>query len=138
MLIKVLFLLSGFLFLFLAIVGMILPLLPSTPFLLISSFCFVKSSARVNNWFKGSIIYKKYIHEMKTKKGMTLKSKLVILIPVYLILLFLFFAKPIPLMRILILILLTLKTIAFMKIKTIPSEKIKDNSPEKIRGCRTK
>lgn len=50
---------------------------------------------------------------------MTLRAKLCILIPVYLMLIALFVLKDILAMRIAIVVLLTVKTIVFMKIKTI-------------------
>ena len=50
---------------------------------------------------------------------MTLKTKLSILIPVYVMLITLFFMKDILAMRIAIVVLLVVKTIVFIKIKTL-------------------
>ena len=119
MLKKVLFILLGFISLFFALVGVILPLLPTFPFLLLSSFCFIKGSSEINNWFESTKIYKKHLKGFKLSNGMTLKSKLLILIPVHVILLTLFFTKPILPMQIAIVVLLIIKTLVFIKIKTI-------------------
>ena len=49
---------GGFLFFALAMVGIALPFLPTTPFVLVAAFCFARSSERLNQWFKGTKLYK--------------------------------------------------------------------------------
>ena len=41
---------SGFIFLALGAIGIVLPLLPTTPFLLLSAFCFARSSEKLHDW----------------------------------------------------------------------------------------
>ncbi len=116
---KALYLTGGIFCLGIGSVGIVLPILPTVPFFLVASFCFMKSSQKLDKWFKNTKVYKKHVLRFKEQKGMTLKAKLCILIPVYIMLLTLFFLKDILAMRITILALLALKTIVFIKIKTI-------------------
>ncbi|EPY2271849.1 YbaN family protein [Clostridium sporogenes] len=116
---RVLLLIIGFISLGLGVIGVFLPVLPTVPFLLLSSFCFIKSSKRISIWFQNTNIYKKHVRSFKENKAMTLKTKLYILIPVYVMLITLFFIKDILAMRIAIVVLLVVKTIVFIKIKTL-------------------
>lgn len=56
-------------------IGVVLPILPTTPFLLLASFCFVRSSERFDKWFKNTKIYKKYLENFVESRSMTLKQK---------------------------------------------------------------
>lgn len=57
-------------------VGAVLPLLPAFPFLMLSAFCFGKSSARLNRWFTGTKLYKDNLESYVQGRGMTLRTKL--------------------------------------------------------------
>ncbi len=72
----------GFLFFGLALVGVALPFLPTTPFALLAAFCFARSSERLNAWFKSAKLYKKVLEGYVAKRSMTVKAKLTIIIPV--------------------------------------------------------
>lgn len=73
---------GGFLFFALGMVGVVLPILPTTPFILVAAFCFARSSDRLNSWFKGTKVYKTVLEGYVTKRSMTLRAKLTILVPV--------------------------------------------------------
>lgn len=47
---RIIWLVSGFLCVGLAVIGVALPLLPTVPFLLLAAFCFARSSARFHDW----------------------------------------------------------------------------------------
>lgn len=73
---------GGFLSFALGMAGVVLPILPTTPFILVAAFCFARSSDRLNSWFKGTKVYKMVFEGYMTKRSMTLRAKLTILVPV--------------------------------------------------------
>lgn len=77
---KGLLVIIGLLSLGLGLIGVILPVLPTTPFLLLASVCFVKGSDRFDRWFKGTKLYKKHLETFVESKKMTLKQKWTILL----------------------------------------------------------
>jgi uncharacterized protein len=77
-LIKLLYIVLGFIFMGLGMLGVILPLLPTTPLLLLALFFFVKGSERFEVWFKETNIYKKHLEGFVRDKSMTLKQKMTI------------------------------------------------------------
>ncbi len=79
--IKLLWLMIGIVSMVLGAIGVILPVLPTTPFLLLASFCFAKGSDRFHKWFIGTKLYKKHLESFVTSRSMTLKTKLCILLP---------------------------------------------------------
>jgi uncharacterized protein len=99
-------------------VGVVLPVLPTTPFLLFSSFCFLKSSKRLDNWFKKTNLYNKFVQPIKDGKGMSFKTKISILLFVYTSLGLAFVLTRSLHLRVVIILLLVIKTLAFIKIKT--------------------
>lgn len=76
---KFLYITVGLVSLILGSIGVILPVLPTTPFLLLSSYCFAKGSERFNNWFINTKLYKNNLESFVEKREMTLKQKVCIL-----------------------------------------------------------
>lgn len=72
--------LIGFISLILGTIGIFLPLLPTTPFLLLSVFCFEKSSEKFHQLIINNKIFGKYIQDYQEKKGITLKNKIIAII----------------------------------------------------------
>lgn len=79
--IKLLWLMIGIVSMVLGAIGVVLPVLPTTPFLLLASLCFAKGSDRFHMWFIGTKLYKKHLESFVTSRSMTLKTKLCILLP---------------------------------------------------------
>lgn len=72
---NLLFLLGG-LSLILGTVGIITPLLPTTPFLLLSIYAFGKSSEKCHKFILENRIFGQYIRDYQEKRGITLKNKI--------------------------------------------------------------
>lgn len=78
---KILYIIIGCISLGLGIIGVILPILPTVPFVLLAAFCFAKSSERLDGWFKNTKLYR----ENNIKSGMTKRAKLRIMCSVTLL-----------------------------------------------------
>lgn len=73
---KVAFVAIGLLSLALGIIGIFLPILPTTPFLLLSAFCFTRSSKRLLNFLLTNRFFGKYISNYRNGLGIPLRTKI--------------------------------------------------------------
>lgn len=76
---KIIYLMIGILATGLGAIGIILPVLPTTPFLLLAAYCFAKGSKRINDWFLSTNLYQKHLDCFVKERAMTLKTKVMIL-----------------------------------------------------------
>lgn len=74
--IRYILLLTGSISLGLGIIGIFLPLLPTTPFLLLAATCYAKSSPRIHNWLLQNKWFGSYIKHYQEGKGIPPKIKL--------------------------------------------------------------
>lgn len=82
---KILYLAGGFVGLGLGALGAVLPLLPAFPFLLLAAFCFGKSSEKLDRWFRSTRLYKNNLESYVAGRGMTLRTKVRIMVVVTLL-----------------------------------------------------
>jgi uncharacterized membrane protein YbaN (DUF454 family) len=73
---RVLFFTLGLTFLGIGAIGIVLPVLPTTPFIIVSALCFGKSSKRFERWISNNRYFGSYIENYKTKKGVPLDVKI--------------------------------------------------------------
>ena len=88
---KILLVILGCIGLGMGAIGVVVPLLPAFPFLLLAAFCFTRSSERLNNWFRGTKLYKNNLETFIHGKGMTWKTKIRVMIIVTVLMGFGFF-----------------------------------------------
>lgn len=120
---KLIFVIIGFIAFACAVIGVVLPILPTTPFLLLASFCFVRGSEKFDKWFKETKIYKKHLETFVNERAMTLKQKLSILLFADFMIAFpLIILKGIAVKILLILVILCKYYYFIFKIKTIKVE----------------
>ena len=74
---KYLYLTAGFLTLGTGVVGIFIPVLPTTPFLLLAAACFLKSSEKLYTWLTSHKVFGKYIENYIKHKAVSRNSKIV-------------------------------------------------------------
>ena len=67
---------AGTLFLGLGIVGIFLPVLPTTPFLLLAAACYARSSQRFYDWLLNNKWFGTYVKNYREGRGVPLKVKI--------------------------------------------------------------
>ena len=120
---KIIYILVGVISVILGTIGILVPILPTTPLLLLASFCFARGSERFNKWFKVTKLYKNHLELFINNRAMTLKEKVSILVFSDIMLLFPLITLDLVYLKIFIIILILFKYYYFIyKIKTIKSD----------------
>lgn len=119
---KTIFFITGSMALAVGVVGILLPILPTTPFLILASACYLKSFDGLNEKLVNSSFYKKNMAYIIEQRGMKLKAKLAILIPVLFMLSIIFLMLENIIIKIIIVMVAVTKTTVFIRMKTIKEE----------------
>jgi uncharacterized membrane protein YbaN (DUF454 family) len=73
--VKRLWIIVGTISLVLGALGIIFPFLPTTPLLLLSAFCYAKSSQKLYDWLLGNKLFGRHIKNWREGRGIPLKAK---------------------------------------------------------------
>lgn len=124
---KALLVMVGLLAVGLGTLGVFLPLLPTTPFLLLAAACFVRSSARLHDWLMNHKWFGAYIRNYREHRAMTLQSKVVVLFLLWGTIGYsAFFVADPWWLRLLLLAIAAGVTVHLLHLKTLTREMLKD------------
>jgi uncharacterized membrane protein YbaN (DUF454 family) len=74
--VRTIWLVAGTICVVLGAIGIVLPILPTTPFLLAAAACYYKSSPRMHKWLLNNKWFGEYIKNYQEGKGLTVKTKI--------------------------------------------------------------
>lgn len=74
---RIFFIVLGILCVILAALGVLLPGLPATPFLLLASYSFARSSKRMHDWLVNNRIFGPILSDFLDRKGIRLHIKII-------------------------------------------------------------
>ena len=116
---RVLYFISGIFLVIIGIIGIFLPLLPTTIFLILASGCFVKVSPKANEWLYNHKILGVYLKNYRDKSGLTVKAKMINIILLWLMIsISVYFFTEEFLLRLLLLAIAVGVTIHLLMVKT--------------------
>lgn len=119
---KGLYISIGLICVVLGTIGVIMPILPTTPFLLLASACFVKGSDKFDKWFKGTKLYKNNLESFVNKRSMTIRTKVSIILFADVMIAFPLIIIDSLVMKFILILIMLFKYYYFMfRIKTIKS-----------------
>ncbi len=73
---RILYIVVGIICVGLAVVGALLPGIPTTPWVLLASYCFARSSARLDRWLRNAPIFGKLIRDWNQYHGVDRRLKI--------------------------------------------------------------
>ena len=103
---KVMMVTLGSISLFLGVLGLFLPVLPTTPFLLLTAYLYAKGSKRMYFWLISNKYFGKYIQRYRDGLGIPLKTKIISLTTLWIsMLITIFYFIPLLFVKILLFII---------------------------------
>ncbi|MCI0919221.1 YbaN family protein [Pseudomonas stutzeri] len=111
---------TGWLSVALGVIGIFLPVLPTTPFLLLAAACFVRSSRRFYDWLVMHPRLGPWFRDYLEGNGVPLKGKVYSIIAMWLSIALSCWLVPMPWARAGMLTSATLVTIYILRLKTLP------------------
>lgn len=120
---RVLFFCLAVITLCLGTLGVFVPVLPTTPLVMLSAFLFGKSSERFHRWITSTAIYEKYAKDFVENRCMTLGRKVFLLALASVMLLFPLIMLDLVWKLVIVGVYLFMYYYFIFKIKTVPKEK---------------
>jgi uncharacterized membrane protein YbaN (DUF454 family) len=77
---RTIYVLAGTIVLVIGAVGVVVPVLPTTPFLLLSAACYMRGSERLHSWMLNNRVFGTFIRDYREGKGIAFRNKLLTLV----------------------------------------------------------
>ena len=123
---KYLFITFGTIFLGVGIIGVFVPILPTTPFLLLSAACYVRSSNRLYTWLINHKLFGKFVRDFRESRSISLRNKIISLLSMTLMItLSVFLFVEVLYLKLILIILGVIGFIVILSIPTLKSDKYK-------------
>jgi len=120
---------AGILSVGLAAVGILLPLLPTTPFLLLAAACFVRSSDRLYRWLTTHRVFGPYIRNYREHRAITRQAKILTLLLLWATIGYSYFAVVrSPAVRVVLLLIAAATTAYVLSLKTLTKDMLSVDS----------
>lgn len=122
---RIILITAGYLSLSMGALGIFLPVLPTTPFLLLSAVCFLKSSKRLYNWITQHKLFGAYIRNYLKYRAISLKAKFVSILFLWLVVgVTVIFIIDLVWLKILLSIIALAVTIYILRLRTLTEEMV--------------
>ncbi|NQT05004.1 MAG: YbaN family protein [Dehalococcoidia bacterium] len=120
---KGLLIFAGTTFTAIGIIGIFVPILPTTPFLLLAAACYLRSSRRLYNWLLNNRFFGAYVRNYLDGRGMPRKIKIATILLLWItIACSIIFAVQALVIRVILLVVAVGVTVHIMLIKTTPKD----------------
>lgn len=119
---KILLTVIGSIAVVLAILGIFLPLLPTTPFLLLASACYLRGSKRMHRWLLNNRVFGEYLRNFEEGKGIPRKAKIIAIALLWASLAFSIYKVQIVPLQFMLVMLGIGVSIFLLKMKTLDTE----------------
>ena len=103
-------------------IGIFLPILPTTPFLLLAAACYCRGSERMLKWLVNNKYFGSYIKNYREGKGISAKNKTIAITTLWITIFLSIFFIRILIMQITLLIIATAVTIYLLRMPTLKKQ----------------
>ena len=133
---KRLLFIAGTLSMAIGILGILVPILPTTPFLLLAAACYVRSSKRFYNWLLNNRLLSAYIKNYIEGKGIPLRVKVCTVILLWITIgLSMWFATQDVVIRVILILVAIGVTAHIIRLKTSKGKGVNEGRDGQSRDC---
>lgn len=120
--VRILLMILGTIFLFLGIIGLVLPVMPGTIFLILATACYIRSSETMYLWLINNRWFGKYARLYFEEKSMPLRAKIIASVSMWTSISISIYYIDKPVVRIIMLVTGVCVTLYFLYLKTTPKK----------------